>query len=341
MTRIPSELPPDLGKVAFTVDQGRRMGLTRRRMRANDLDRPFPGVRQAAAPAQPGAESLDQDGSADARRTAEARFRDRCVAVGLIVPPGAFFTHRTAARLWPLPLPALPTLPADEPIHIGVMLPEHPPRRSDVVGHAISDPLAFTVRRDDHLLIDPATLFCQLGAVLKVEDLVAVGDALVLAPRRATDSGDRPWLDLPTLRDRVERFRGRGKARADRALQLVRPGAESRPESLVRLAILAAGLPEPELNVDVYSSSGIFVGRADLLYRRYRLAIEYDGDHHRVDSVQFDRDIGRLDDFAAAGWRVVRIAKRSFFGDREACIGRVRRALIDAGWRPGPIPHPC
>jgi hypothetical protein len=331
VTREPSELPPDLGKVAFTVDQGRQMGLTRRRMRAHDLERPFRGVRQAATPAQPPAEPHEQDRSADAHRAAEARLRDRCAAVGLIVPPGAFFTHRTAARLWPLPLPALP---ADEPIHIGVMLPEHPPRRSDVVGHAISDPLAFTARRDNHLLIDPATLFCQLGTVLKVEDLVAVGDALILTPRRATDPGDRPWLDLPTLRDRVERFRGRGKARAERALQLVRPRSESRPESLVRLAILAAGLPEPELNVEVYSPSGTFVGRADLLYRRYRLAIEYDGDHHRVDSVQFDRDIGRLDDFAAAGWRVVRIAKRSFFGDRDACIGRVRRALIDAGWRP-------
>jgi hypothetical protein len=132
----------------------------------------------------------------------------------------------------------------------------------------------------------------------------------------------------------VERFPGRGKARADRALQLVRPGAESRPESLLRLAILATGLPEPELNVEVYSSSGIFVGGADLLYRRYRLVIEYDGDHHRVDSAQFDRDIGRLDDFAAAGWRVVRIAKRSFLGDRDACTGRVRRAMTDAGWRP-------
>lgn len=323
MTRRPSELPSDLTAVAFTLEQGRRLGLTRRRMRADDLDRPFRGVRQAAV-------RLDDDASADAYRAAEADLHLRCRAVGLVTPPAGFFTQRTAARLWPLPLPAGPD---DGPLHIGVMSPEHPPRRSGVVGHAISDPAAFVVLRRGFRLIDPASLFCQLGRVLRVEDLVAVGDALVLAPRRPDDRDDRPWLDLPTLRDRVERFRGRGKVRAERALQLVRPGSESRPESLLRMAIVADGLPEPEVNVDVYSADGVFVGRADLLYRRYRLVVEYDGDHHRVDTAQYDRDAGRMDDFAAAGWRVLRLTKRSFFGDRTACLARVRRALTDAGWR--------
>lgn len=292
-------------------------------MQSGDLARPLRGVRQAVRPS-------DDGEAADLYRQAEAELLDRCLAVELVAPPGAFFTHRTAARLWPLPLPGLPN---DGPIHIGVMLPEHPPHRVGVTGHAISDPAAFTVWRGGHRLIDPATLFCQLSAILRVADLVAVGDALVLTPRRPDERDERPWLDLSTLGNRVERFRGRGKERADRALRLVRPGSESRPESLVRLAIVDAGLPEPEVNEEVYTESGVFVGRADLLYRRYRVSVEYDGDHHRVDTTQYDRDTGRLDDFAAAGWRVVRITKRSFFGDRDACIARVRRALLDAGWR--------
>jgi len=323
VTRRPGELPADLSKVSFTLEQGRRRGLTDKRMQSGDLARPLRGVRQAMQPAEDG-------GATDEYEQAEAELVDRCLAVELVVPACAFFTHRTAARLWPLPVPGLPN---DGPIHIGVMLPEHPPHRTGLTGHAISDPAAFTVRRRDHRLIDPATLFCQLSAVLQVEDLVAVGDALVLAPRWPDERDDRPWLDLPTLGNRVDRFRGRGKARADRALRLVRPGSESRPESLVRLAIVDAGLPEPEVNVEVFTEDGVFVGRADLLYRRYRVAVEYDGDHHRVDTTQYDRDTGRLDDFAAAGWRVVRITKRSFFGDRDACIARVRRALLDAGWR--------
>lgn len=322
VTRRPGELPPELKSAAFTLDQGRRRGLTDKRMRSGDLGRPLRGVRQAHAPP-------DDEIPDDGYRQADAELVLRCRAVELVVPPNAFFTHRTAARLWPVPLPGLAN---EGPIHVGVMPPEHPPHRSGMVGHAISDPAAFTVRRRDHRVIDPATLFCQLSAILRVEDLVAVGDALVLAPRRADELDDRPWLELQALHDRVDQFRGRGKARAERAVQLVRTGSESRPETLVRLAILDAGLPEPEVNVEVYTADGVFVGRADLLYRRYRLAVEYDGDHHRVDTTQYDRDAGRMDDFAAAGWRVVRITKRSFFGDRDACMARVRRALTDAGW---------
>lgn len=292
-------------------------------MQASDLDRPFRGVRQALV--QP--ENAPSD---DSFRRAHAELVDRCLAAELVVPPNAFFTHRTAARLWPLPVPGEEQV---GPLHVGVMAPEHPPRRAGLVGHAISDPAAFTVRRGDHRLIDPGTLFCQLSAALGVADLVAVGDALVLVPRRTDQRDSRPWLDLPVLYERVNQFRGRGKARAERAVRLVRSGSESRPETLVRLAILDAGLPEPEVNVDVHTAAGVFVGRADLLYRRYRLAVEYDGDHHRVDTVQYDRDARRMDDFAAAGWRVVRITKRSFFGDRDACMARVRRGLIDGGWR--------
>lgn len=340
MARRPGELPPDLTKVAFTLEQGRRLGLTDRRMESGDLRRPFRGVRQAVEP--PGGEvsadivadgsvDVSADVSADRYRSAEAELIRRCLAVELVLAAGAFFTHHTAARLWPLPIPGVPN---EGPLHVGVMPPECPPRRIGTVGHAISDPAAYTVRRGEHLLIDPGTLFCQLSKVLRVEDLVAVGDALVLTPHWPDERDDRPWLDLSTLQERVERFRGRGKARADRAVQRVRTGSESRPESLVRLAIVDAGLPEPEVNVEVHTDNGVFVGRADLLYRRYRLAVEYDGDHHRVDTKQYDRDAGRMDDFAAAGWRVVRVTKRSFFGDRDAFIARVRRALFDAGWRP-------
>ena len=44
--------------------------------------------------------------------------------------------------------------------------------------------------------------------------------------------------------------------RRSEALGLIRPGAESRPETLVRLAIIEAGLPEPEVNVDIRDGAG-------------------------------------------------------------------------------------
>lgn len=323
MTPRPGELPPDLNKVAFTVAQGRALGLSRARMRDGDLDRPFRGVRRAVRPP-------NEEPDAEPYRLAHAEFLERCAAAELIVPAAGFFSHVTAAWLWPLPLPGLPN---EGPLHVGVLPPEYPPHRAGLIGHHVSDPLAFAVARRGHRLIDPATLFCQLSSILRTEDLVAVGDALVLTPRYALEHDDRPWVGPDELVERVERFRGRGKARAAQALQLVRFGAESRPETLVRLAIRADGLPEPELNVDVHSDEGAFIGRADMLYRRFRVVVEYDGDQHRVDTIQFDRDVGRLDDFAAAGWRVVRITKRAWFNDRSGCIERIRQALTAAGWR--------
>lgn len=93
------------------------------------------------------------------------------------------------------------------------------------------------------------------------------------------------------------------------------------------------GLPEPEVNVSLVGPGAEFLGRADLVYRTWRVIVEYDGDQHRTDTRQFDRDVRRLERFAAHGWTVVRITGRAFFGDRATSIGRVRHALIAAGWR--------
>ena len=170
--------------------------------------------------------------------------------------------------------------------------------------------------------------------MLSLHDLVAVGDGLILRPVFADPWEERPWVSLRELRDRVELYHGRGKQAASRAILLVRQGAESRPETLLRLAIMDAGLPEPEVNPDIRNASGRFVGRGDLVYRRWRVIAEYDGEQHRLNTRQFDRDVQRLEALANNGWHVVRIVGRSFFGDRAGSMARVRRALTDAGWRP-------
>jgi hypothetical protein len=255
---------------------------------------------------------------------------DRCTALAVALPVGALFSHVTAASLWPLPLPNA----RDEPVHVAVRRPQRPPRRSGVAGHEIVDPRATVSYRRGLPVVDPVTLFCQLASQLSLYDLVAVGDALVLDPVIPDSWEDRPWVPLRQLEERVEMWRGRGKRNADRAISLIRPGAESRPESLVRLMIADAALPEPEVNLIIRDARGRFIGRGDLVYRHWRVIVEYDGEQHRTDTRQFDRDVARLDDFAANGWRVVRIVGRSFFSDPAECMERVRRALLAGGWRP-------
>lgn len=324
MARPPSDLPADFTKAAFTVRQGREAGLSAKRLRGKDLDRPFHGVRSVAG-------ALTPEDTPDRYEYAAAVLAQRCDALELVLSEDAFFSHLTAARLWPLPLPE----PAeDEPVHVGVLMGGQPPHRRGVVGHHISDPNVHVVRRLGRRTVDPASLFCQLGRMLHTDDLVAVGDALVLAPRFEDADCDRPWATIDQLTERVELFRGRGKANAAAALAQVRPGAESRRESQLRVAVVRAGLPEPEVNVDIFSADGMFLGRGDLVYRKWRVIGEYDGDLHRSDSGQYEKDVGRLEGFGADGWRVVRVTGPAFSSDRQACVARIERALRAAGWRP-------
>ena len=185
-------------------------------------------------------------------------------------------------------------------------------------------------------VIDAGTLFCQLSGMLSLADVVAVGDALVLVPVLRTWDDDRPWLTVDELSDRVDSFRGRGKRRAVAALPLVRPGAESRPETLLRLRLAEASLPEPEVNGVLRDGVGRFVARCDLVYREWRVVVEYDGDQHRTSRAQFERDVRRLEELAALGWRVVRVLSRDLFATPDATVLRVRTALRQGGWSPTP-----
>ena len=113
-----------------------------------------------------------------------------------------------------------------------------------------------------------------------MRELVEVGDWLV-AERHT---------DLLTLRDYVVRSHLDGVLRARDAASMVREGSESVRESAVRWAIVASGLPEPEINVDIQDALGRFLARGDLVYREWQVLVEYDGWHHERDALQRQRD---------------------------------------------------
>ena len=117
------------------------------------------------------------------------------------------------------------------------------------------------------------------------------------------------------------------------ALELVRPGSESPRETELRLLLIRGGLPEPELNIDVFGKNGRFIGRGDLVYRRHKVLVEYDGSQHADDRRQFHRDVNRLEEFSDNDWRVVRVLKEHMNADRADIVTRVRNALLAKGWR--------
>ncbi|MBF4461824.1 MULTISPECIES: DUF559 domain-containing protein [unclassified Rathayibacter] len=246
---------------------------------------------------------------------------ERIAAFSAIMRPGEFFSHGTAAHLLGLPDR---TVTATTPLHVSVAPPMRAARRVGVRSHHLWDE-AVSIIDVGYPVADPASTFCHLADSRSLDELVILGDALV----RPDDEGRRRGLrvDLEVLVRRAATFRGRGGRRAREAVGHVRVGSESPMETLLRLLLLRAGLPEPELNVELFDAEGRFVARVDMLYRIQRVVVEYDGDQHRTDVVQYERDIVRIEAIEALGYRVLRVRASGVLTDPASTIARVRRAL--------------
>ncbi|MCP2367000.1 hypothetical protein BCL57_001154 [Agromyces flavus] len=167
-----------------------------------------------------------------------------------------------------------------------------------------------------------ADAWCQLATILSHDDLVAAGDRIVGWPR--------PIGTLDEIDAAIERFGSRRGAVRLRAARLdLRAGSASRRETRLRLRVLRAGFPEPELNTRI-GLAGSRSTHGDLVFRAYRVLLEYDGEQHRGDDAQFHRDVERLNDLAAAGWIVIRVGRRL---PLERALDQLELALRSRGWR--------
>ena len=299
---------------AFLSAEARRAGATRRFVDAAEWDRPFRGVRMPRSGPDPALHPAQQR---------EQRILGKVDAYRTIMGRDAFFSHTTAALLWGLPLPPL----ANEDVHVAVLHPARAPEGRGVRGHQLHARGVSVVSPEPGVrLTDPATTWTLLGSTLRHPyDLIAVGDAVVSPIRVAGPHGNIVCEAFASLAD-VSRVveavtKRRGIVAVREALPRVRSGVRSRPESWTRLTLVDAGLPEPELNHDVYDAAG-FVACVDLAYPDRRVGVEYEGDQHRTDAAQWQRDIERYERLAAAGWRMVRVTRDMLF-PRPAHVARL------------------
>jgi very-short-patch-repair endonuclease len=98
-------------------------------------------------------------------------------------------------------------------------------------------------------------------------------------------------------------------------------------ETRLRLILVAGGLPRPVTQYEVRDRNGLFVARLDLAYPKYRLGIEYEGDHHRGRGV-FQQDLRRLNALRACGWTVLRFAALDIYRNPDRVLATVRAALV-------------
>jgi len=158
----------------------------------------------------------------------------------------------------------------------------------------------------------------QCGRILGVRDAVVFIDAILGTWHSGPLASPEVIGELLQAAHRVP-----GLDTLREAYALARPRVGSPRETVVRLEIIAAGLPEPEVNgaIDLPGRGTI---HPDLVFREPRVVVEYEGSGHRTSREQWAYDLARYDDLEACGWRVIRISA----GDRpEDYIPRIVRAL--------------
>jgi hypothetical protein len=222
------------------------------------------------------------------------------------------FSHETAAAIWGAPLPLQFDVhgevagPNDLELHVCAIGPTPVPRAAGVTRHKTY--ASYTVRSEhDGLRVpSPAATWIQLGH-LQLQDVVAAGDYFCRKWRKGygrPDTTREPLATIEELRAMLELGRRRGAATLRTALELIREDSWSPRESIVRVILVTAGLPEPQLNVDVFDD-GRFLGCVDMVYPEQKVGIEYVGMLH---GKTWAEDVERIARLRAAGWNVLEVA---------------------------------
>ena len=122
-----------------------------------------------------------------------------------------------------------------------------------------------------------------------------------------------------------EHSRAKGITRLRRVVELAEPEAESAMETRLRMLLVLAGLPRPEVQVSLKDRDGRFLGRPDLFYRLGRLAIEYDGGNHRDRLVHDNR---RQNGLVGAGYRLLRFTAPDVYATPDSVVMQVRAQMV-------------
>jgi len=240
--------------------------------------------------------------------------------VALRLHNSVFFSHTAAALLLGAPLSL--RFERDPVVHVGVAGASPPPHAQGIRGHHLDLIDGDVVRWRGLQITSPARTWCDLAAILRLEDLVAVGDYFI--------HRDSPLTSREEIRIRLGAFVGhRGVRMAREGVDFLADRSESRPESWVRVISIRGGLPEPEINYTLVDSETGQQVRPDFLFRDQKLILEYQGDYHRTKK-QWRKDMTRRARLEAAGWYVMELNWDDVQNPDEL-VARIRSVLARRG----------
>lgn len=222
----------------------------------------------------------------------------------------AFASHRSAARLWELPVA--------EPVPVEVTVPfARWHRLPGVVSHETTRPNRLD--RTERQRIPVTTIVRTLIDLAAVTPVARLEAALDEALRREL-------TDVASVQTRLEQLAARGRrgVRNLRALLAERDPSTSASESVLETRFLRVlrdrGLPAPVPQLVIRTTAGRFIARADFAYPEAALVIEVDSYLHHGGRRKFEDDLRRRTELVAAGWQVVHVTSRQIQrGAPEIC----------------------
>ncbi|GAB3951567.1 hypothetical protein [Micromonospora vulcania] len=160
--------------------------------------------------------------------------------------------------------------------------------------------------------------------------------AVWLEPVRAVSIIDallgRGLTDRDTLAQVAAQHADRpGGRRARWLFSMADPGAQSPPESQLRVRLVLSGLPRPAVQFPVRLPNAVVL-HPGLAWPEYRVAVECDG-QWQADADQLHRDRRQLNLLVGAGWLVLQVTNRRLQTEFPAVLREVRAALVARGWR--------
>ena len=169
----------------------------------------------------------------------------------------------------------------------------------------------------------PMDAWIQFAQYLNLTELVVLAEALIR----------RYGYAIEQFTQRLTAFhRVIGRARCEAALKLVKP-SDSVQETRTRLALMLFGLPIPQTQYGITDSENGYTYTVDMAYPQYKVAIEYDGDHHRTSKAQWRRDQEKRGVLVGRRWLVFVATAASIANEdaRAEFAFNVARALASRG----------
>lgn len=239
---------------------------------------------------------------------AAADDRDDLEALAEGLPPRSVFGGATAAWLHGL-------IDERPPIIDVVMPPGSPNRHRRGTSYRrlkLGDSDVASLRGLPVMSVEAA--LWDMGTALALADRVALVDAALHSGR----------TDRARLAEWLAERRRPHSAKLSEAFELSDGASESPMESRLRVLLVSAGLPAPELQAELFDREGAFVARVDLYYRFARLAIEYDGSTHKS---SIESDNRRHNRIVQAGYRALRFTFADVNATPDVTVAQVAAQL--------------